>query len=70
MKDSFEELKSSPVSIMRIKYLTDTEDYILRKEFKSELDNEVYRTRNVFHQQLTLCRKLITIPFGIRNLIF
>jgi hypothetical protein len=27
---------------MRIKYLTDTEDYVLKKELKSELNNETY----------------------------
>ena len=48
MKDSFEELKNSPVSMMRIKYLTDTEDYILRKEFKSELNNQVYEPETYF----------------------
>ena len=48
MKDSFEELKKSPVSMMRIKYLTDTEDYILKKEFKSELNNETYYPETYF----------------------
>ncbi|RTY94044.1 hypothetical protein EKL32_12815 [Flavobacterium sp. GSN2] len=48
MKDSFEELKSSPVSMMRIKYLTDTEDFIIKKEFKSELNNEIYYPETYF----------------------
>ena len=48
MKDSFEDLKNSPVSIMRIKYLTGTEDYVLKKEFKSELDNKVYNPETYF----------------------
>ena len=52
MKDSFEELKSSPVSMMRIKYLTDTEDFILQKEFKSELTNEIYYPENYFINNL------------------
>jgi hypothetical protein len=52
MKDSFEELKNSPVSMMRIKYLTDTEDYILKKEFKSELTNEIYNPENYFINNL------------------
>ena len=47
-KGSFEDLKSSPVSMMRIKYLTDNEDYILKKEFQSELDNKVYKPENYF----------------------
>jgi hypothetical protein len=51
-KDSFEELKNSPVSMMRIKYLTDTEDYILKKEFKSELTNEIYNPETYFIDNL------------------
>lgn len=52
MKDSFEDLKSSPVSMMRIKYLTDTEDHILKKEFKSELNNVVYQPETYFINNL------------------
>ncbi|MFV8372181.1 hypothetical protein [Flavobacterium sp. LB2P74] len=52
MKDSFEELKSSPVSMMRIKYLTDTEDYVFKKEFKSELTNEIYNPETYFMDYL------------------
>lgn len=52
MKDSFEELKNSPVSMMRIKYLTDTEDYVFKKEFKSELTNEIYFPENYFIDNL------------------
>lgn len=48
MKDSFQDLKSSPVSMMRIKYLTDTEDYVFKKEFKSELTNEIYNPETYF----------------------
>ena len=51
-KDGFEELKKSPVSLMRIKYLTDTEDYILKKEFKSELNNETYYPETYFIDNL------------------
>ena len=52
MKGSLEELKNSPVSMMRIKYLTDTEDYVFRKEFKSELTNEIYFPENYFIDNL------------------
>lgn len=48
MKDSFEQLKSSPISMMRIKYLTDIEDYVVKKEFTSELNNEVYQPETYF----------------------
>ncbi len=52
MKDSFEELKKSPVSMMRIKYLTDTEDYVLKKQFTSELNNELYEPETYFIQNI------------------
>jgi hypothetical protein len=52
IKDSFEDLKNSPVSMMRIKYLTDTEDYVLKKEFKSELNNEIYEPETYFIKNL------------------
>jgi hypothetical protein len=48
IKGSFEELKQSTVSLMRIKYLTDIEDYVLSKELKSELDSTVYYPENYF----------------------
>lgn len=47
-KDDFEELKNSPVSYIRIKYATDTEDYIFRKAFKSELTGEIYEPESYF----------------------
>ena len=51
-KDGFEDLKKSPVSMMRIKYFTDSEDYILKKEFKSELNNETYFPETYFMENL------------------
>ena len=53
LKDSFEKLKSSPLSLMRIKYLTDLEDYIIKKEFTSELDNKVYQPENYFIKNIS-----------------
>lgn len=53
MKESFQELKNSPVSIMRIKYLTATEDFVLKKEFKSELDSEMYYPEHYFINYLS-----------------
>ena len=52
VKGSFEELKNSPVFMMRIKYLTDTEDYVFKKEFKSELTSEIYFPENYFIDNL------------------
>ena len=51
-KDGFDDLKKSPVSLMRIKYLTESEDYILKKEFKSELNNETYYPETYFMENL------------------
>lgn len=52
MKDTFEDLKSSPVSFMRIKYTTETIDYIFKKELKSEMDGQVYEPANYFMNTL------------------
>jgi hypothetical protein len=52
LKGSFEDLKSSPVNLMRIKYLTDIEDYILRKEFTSEMNNQPYQPESYFMNYL------------------
>jgi hypothetical protein len=51
LKGSIEELKSLPVSMMRIKYLTENEDYVIKKEFQSELNN-VYKPENYFINNL------------------
>lgn len=48
MKDNYEDLKTSPVSLMRIKSLTDTEDYVFKKNFTAELDGKVYRPETYF----------------------
>lgn len=47
-KDAFELLKSSPVSLMRIRYTTETVDYILKEELKSELDGKTYSPGTYF----------------------
>jgi hypothetical protein len=48
LKDTFEDLKSAPVSLMRLQSLTQTEDYVFVKELKSELNNVVYEPENFF----------------------
>lgn len=48
MKDNFEDLKNSPVTLMRIKYLTDVVDYIVRSEITSEMNSKVYHPDNYF----------------------
>lgn len=48
MKGSFEDLKSSPVNLMRIKYMTEAQDYIIKKQFQSELNNQIYEPETYF----------------------
>jgi len=48
LKDNFEELKNSPISIMRVKYLTNTEDYIVKRELTSELTKKTYKPNTYF----------------------
>jgi len=48
VKDNYEELKKSPISIMRIKYLTDTEDFIVKSDLTSELNGKVYHPNTYF----------------------
>ena len=48
IKGTFQDLKSSAVNMMRIKYLTDIEDYIIKKEFQSELNSQVYQPETYF----------------------
>ena len=48
MKDTFEELKSTPISFVRIKYATETLDFVLRKELVSEMDNTTYYPDSFF----------------------
>lgn len=52
LKENYDELKKSPVTLMRIKYLTDVEDIIIRKEFTAELDGKVYYPETYFMENL------------------
>ncbi len=52
MKGTMEDLKSSPISLMRIKYLTDIEDYIVKKELVSELNGKTYEPETYFIKNL------------------
>jgi hypothetical protein len=47
-KEDYQDLKTSPISFIRIKYATDTADFILKKELKSELTGEVYEPDSYF----------------------
>ncbi|MEW5675306.1 hypothetical protein ABGT15_03245 [Flavobacterium enshiense] len=47
-KDNFEELKKSPISIVRIKYASETVDYVMKKELKSSNFPGTYLPENYF----------------------
>ncbi|MDP5201969.1 hypothetical protein [Flavobacterium sp. DG2-3] len=52
MKDNYEELKKSPISIMRVKYLTNIEDYIVKRELTSELTGKVTNPNTYFMENI------------------
>jgi len=47
-KDSFELLKTSPVTLVRIRYSTETIDYIFKDDLKSEVDGKTYHPSKYF----------------------
>jgi hypothetical protein len=52
MKDSMEELKKSPISVLRIKLGTDTIDYVFKEELLSEIDGKLSRPNGYFMNYL------------------
>ena len=48
IKDSFQDLKSSPISFMRIKYATETVDYVFKSDLLSEMDSKTYNPDTYF----------------------
>jgi hypothetical protein len=48
VKDNFEDLKASPVTLMRIKAASETIDYPFRSGFVSELDKKMYEPEKYF----------------------
>ncbi len=48
LKDNYEELKTSGVNLMRFKYLSNIEDFVIRKEIQSELDGKLYQPETFF----------------------
>jgi hypothetical protein len=48
MKGSIEELKLSPITLIKIKSGIDAAEYVMVKELKSELNNETYYPENYF----------------------
>lgn len=52
LKNNYDDLKSSPVVSMRVKYTAETVDYIIKKEMQSELLNQFSRPQNYFMDYL------------------
>ena len=52
MKDTMEELKKSPISVLRIKLGTDTIDYVFKEELVSEIDQKLWRPNSYFMNYL------------------
>jgi hypothetical protein len=52
IKGTLEDLQHSPVSSMRIKFSTESLDYIFKKEFISELDEKTYSPGSYFMDYL------------------
>lgn len=48
MKEGFEDLKKSPMNLIRIKFAGETEDFIIKSELKSELNQNNYYPQNYF----------------------
>jgi hypothetical protein len=52
MKNTMEELEKSPITLIRIKYASETVDYIMKKELTSELNGEKSYPENFFIDHL------------------
>ena len=52
MKGTLEELKNSGVNMMRVKFISETEDYIIKKEILSELNDKQYQPEFFFMNYL------------------
>jgi len=52
MKGTLEELRNSGVNMMRVKYISETEDYIIKKEILSELNGKQYQPESFFMNYL------------------
>ena len=48
LKDSFADLKSSPIVLLRVKYGLESQDYVLKSELKSEFDKNKYEPAKFF----------------------
>ncbi len=48
LKNSFEILKSAPITLMRIKYAIETHDFVFKSEIVSEIDGKTYNPDTYF----------------------
>lgn len=56
MKNSMEELESSPISLMRLRYATETVDFVMRENVVSELTKQTYHPQTYFKTLLPCLR--------------
>jgi hypothetical protein len=47
-KNNYEELKKSPLLLMRIQFAGDSKEYVIKKELQSEFLNKTYYPENIF----------------------
>ncbi len=52
VKDTYDELKKSNVSLLRIKYATGTQDYVVKPTIVSETDGKTYQPERYFIDHL------------------
>jgi hypothetical protein len=48
VKGTIEDLKASPISSMRVKFTTESQDYIIKKQLLSEMDQKTYFPSSYF----------------------
>ena len=56
-KDNYEDLKISPVTFMRVKFLGETLDFPFKTSFLSEMDKKTYEPENYFVNYLKCIEK-------------
>lgn len=53
LKDTMEELKKSPITMFRLKYASETFDYLTKENLVSELDKETYHPERFFMDDIS-----------------
>ncbi|MCF8322182.1 MAG: hypothetical protein K9I26_03455 [Flavobacterium sp.] len=48
LKGSMEDLKTAPLNLMRIQFLSEMEDFVIKKEIQSELNGQTYKPETLF----------------------